>query len=106
MIQPSLPFFLIILIMQLHRTLERRGVTTSFLILTCALTLQTCNFEFAAFFCGCEKNAALLCASWGKYEMHQSLVFANQFACVYYLFLHTLATIHLALLCGVETVIH
>ena len=38
--------------------------------------------------------------------MHQSQVFANQFACVYYLFLHTLATIHLALLCGVETVIH
>ena len=56
MIQPSLPFFLIILIMQLHRTLERRGVTTSFLILTCALTLQTCNFEFAAFFCCCEKK--------------------------------------------------
>ena len=37
--------------------------------------------------------------------MHQSQVFANQFACVYYLFLHTLATIHLALLCGVESVI-
>ena len=52
----NLAFFLIILIMQLHRTLERRGVTTSFLILTCALTLQTCNFEFAAFFCCCEKN--------------------------------------------------
>ena len=99
--------------MQLQSTPHARGVTTSFLILTCALTLQTCNFEFAAFFCCCEKNvnttlhhaiAHILYIVGGT--MHQSQVFANQFACVYYLFLHTLATIHLALICGVETVIH